>query len=178
MRRISPADLIIIGKVRRPHGLKGLLQVESYAESHESFLQAGTVFLKDASQGLVEYRVVSARPHKRALLVALEGIGSIEDAERFRGSVIMAKKAVFQRSPEGEFFWHELLGLEVYLDSGEYLGKLSQIIPTGANDVYVVKKGEREYLIPATVEVIRQVDLEQGTMTISPLEGMLDTNEI
>lgn len=160
--------------MRRPHGLKGLLVVESYAESWESFLKAGSVFLADASGGLKEFRVSSAKPYKQALLLKLEGLDSVEQAGAFRGSNIMAKKKSFKKAREDEFFWFELLGLEVYREDGSYVGRLKQIIPTPANDVYVVRNKEQEYLIPATTEVVREVDLMRGRMIISPLDGMLE----
>ena len=177
MRQFSPADLIIIGKVRRPHGLKGLLVVESYAESWESFLRLGSVFLTDSGDHLCEYRIISAKPHKRSVLLELEGIESIEKAESVRGSAIMASKNSLKKAGDEEFFWFELLGLRVYHENGTYLGRLTQIIPTPANDVYVVTKGKKEHLIPATLEVVRKIDLEKGRMIISPLEGMLEINE-
>ncbi|MBW2021798.1 MAG: 16S rRNA processing protein RimM [Deltaproteobacteria bacterium] len=177
MRRFSSADLVIIGKVRRPHGLKGLLVVESYAESWKSFVKAGSVFLTDTSGSLKEYRVSSAKPYKRAVLLKLDGIESINEAEAFKDSNIMANKRCFKKASDEEFFWFELLGLKVYCEDGSYVGRLSQIIPTPANDVYVVREKKQEYLIPATWEVVREVDLERGTMIISPLDGMLEIDE-
>ena len=89
----------------------------------------------------------------------------------------MASKNSLKKAGDEEFFWFELLGLRVYHENGTYLGRLTQIIPTPANDVYVVTKGKKEHLIPATLEVVRKIDLEKGRMIISPLEGMLEINE-
>jgi len=150
--------------------------VESFAESWSFFLDVGTVFLADCSHNLREYRVRSAKRHKGAVLLGLEGVDTIEKAESFKGSVVMANKESFKKQAD-EYFWFELLGLEVYCEGGLYVGRLSQIIPTPANDIYVVTKGQREYLIPATVDVVRHIDLEKGTMIIWPLEGMLDIDE-
>ena len=79
---------------------------------------------------------------------------------------------------EGEYFWGELLDLDVYSDAGEYLGKLSRIIPTGSHDIYLVSKGNKEILIPAVYEVVKEIDLEGCKMIISAMEGLLDLDEI
>ena len=151
--------------------------MESYAESWESFLRLGSVFLADSGHHLREYRIISARPHKRSVLLEVEGIESIEKAESVKGSPVLVRKKSLKKAGDDEFFWFELLGLRVYHEDGTYLGRLTQIIPTPANDVYVVTKGKKEHLIPATVEVVRRVDLEKGRMIISPLEGMLEIDE-
>ena len=151
--------------------------MESYAESWESFLRLGSVFLSDSGHHLREYRIISARPHKRSVLLEVEGIESIEKAESLKGSPVLVRKKSLKKAGDDEFFWFELLGLRVYHEDGTYLGRLTQIIPTPANDVYVVTKGKKEHLIPATVEVVRRVDLEKGRMIISPLEGMLEIDE-
>jgi 16S rRNA processing protein RimM len=75
---------------------------------------------------------------------------------------------------EGEYYWADLIGLRVSTEAGDDLGTLREIIETGSNDVYVVKGACREFLIPATDDVVRGIDLDAGTMTVSPLEGMLD----
>ena len=152
--------------------------MESYAESWESFLRLGSVFLSDSGHHLREYRIISARPHKRSVLLGLEGIESIEKAEAVKGSPVLVRKKSLKKAGDDEFFWFELLGLGVYLDTGEYLGKLSQIIPAKGNDVYVVKGETKEILIPATYEVISKIDLESKKMIISAIEGLLDLNEI
>jgi 16S rRNA processing protein RimM len=77
-----------------------------------------------------------------------------------------------------EYFWHELIGLEVYLSRGEYVGKIKNILPTGSNDIYVVQEGNKEVLIPATYDVIQEIDLTEKRMIISDVEGLLDLNEV
>ena len=77
----------------------------------------------------------------------------------------------------GEYFWYELIGLDVYLVSGEYIGKIENILPTGSNDVYIVGKEEKEYLIPAIEDVVKEIDIERKKMIIEPLEGLLELAE-
>jgi 16S rRNA processing protein RimM len=122
--------------------------------------------------------VASVTPHKTVFLLKLEGLDSLDLAEKYRGADVLIRKETLARKDDEEYFWHELLGLEVRLDSGEYLGTLSRIIPTGSNDIYVVKDGKRESLIPATYEVVKEIDLDAGKMTVSPLEGLLELDEV
>lgn len=151
--------------------------MKSYAESWESFLEAGCIFLRDTTGRLREYRVTSVRPHKRGLLVELDGIGSVDEAEVFRNCTILASKNSFKKRAEDEYFWFELIGLDVYCEDGLFVGRLDRIIPTPANDVYVVKRHKQEFLIPATTEVVLKVDLQEGKMVIAPLDGMLEIDE-
>lgn len=171
-------DLLLVGKVIRPHGLEGTLRIWSFALSEETFLQARTVFFRNASGNLEEFTVISVKPYRRILLMNVNGISSVDEAERFRGAEIMIDKETLKCEEEGEYFWYELLGLKVYLDTGEYLGKLFRIIPAPGNDFYVVMKEKKEILIPATWEVVREVDLQSGRMIVSPPEGLLELNEV
>lgn len=170
-------NLLLLGKVLRPHGLEGLLRVRSYARSEASFLEAGEVLLKSVSGNIRAYGVLSARSHKNIVLLKLEGVNSLEEAEGLREAEILVTADAIQRA-EGEYFWHELIGLGVFLDTGEYVGDITRIMPAGGNEIYVAGRGRKEILIPATYEVVKEIDLEKGTMTISAMEGLLDLNEV
>lgn len=167
-----------MGKVVRPHGIEGALRIKSYAQSEESFLNAGTVFLRSSSGETREYAVASVRPHKNMLLIKLEGLNTLEEAEIYRGATILIKRDSLPREGDGEYFWHELIGLEVYLSGGDYVGILKHILPTGSNDIYVVQEGRSEVLIPAIHEVVKEIDLINNRMIISEVEGLLDLNEV
>ena len=167
-----------MGRVVRPHGIEGALRIKSYAQSEESFLDAGTVFLRSSHGETREYAVASVKPHKNILLIKLEGLNTLEEAETYRGAAILIKRDSLPREGEGEYFWHELIGLEVYLSGGEYVGTLKHILPTGSNDIYVVQGGRSEVLIPAIHEVVKEIDLINIRMVISEVEGLLDLNEV
>jgi 16S rRNA processing protein RimM len=174
----SSENLLVIGKVVKAHGLKGLLKVFSYAQSEETFHNSDTVFLrKEEWERVREFKILSVIDQKNTVLLALEGISSIETAERLRGSEVLIEKGSLVRADD-EYFWHELIGLKVFLNTGVYLGDVSSIISEKGNDIYVVRNGDKELPIPATHEVVRKIDLETGTMTVRPLEGMFDLNEV
>jgi 16S rRNA processing protein RimM len=149
----------------------------SYSGPETSFMGVAVAFFRLDSGELRRVTVDSIQPHKAGFLMRVEELGTAEEAEVFRDAEILVYKEALAREA-GSYFWHELLGLDVFTDMGVFLGTLSQIIPTAGHDIYVVKNGEKEVYIPATIEVIREIDPGQGRMTISPTEGLLDLNEI
>ena len=167
-------DFVRIGHVIRPHGVTGLLRIVSYAQSRETFLKAGSVFIGKANEELEECKVESIRGHGSLFLLRLSGVDLVEKAEEFRGAEIFIRKEVLTEKEEGEFYHFELLDLSVYLDTGQYLGVLKHIFQTGSNDVYVIKGQGKEYLIPAIYQVVREVNLSEKRMVISPMKGLLD----
>jgi 16S rRNA processing protein RimM len=177
LRKVSPLDLILVGKVIRPHGTGGLVRVASYAGSEDSFIEAGSLLLKKPSGEIRRFRVIDARPHKRVVLMRLEGIDSIPSAENIRGADIYIETKNLSRTND-EVFWFELIGLAVHLDTGEEIGRISGIIPTPAHDIYVVREGSKEYMIPAVHEVVEKIDIQAGRIVVKPPEGLFEVNEI
>ncbi len=173
----TTSGLMPVGKVIKPHGLKGLLRIISYSGTDTSLNDAETVFLRSASGETQEFAVISVNPHKSGFLMAVADLVSLDAAETWRGAEILIQRDTLT-CEAGVYLWDELLDMTVYLENGEVLGKVVHIIPTGANDVYVVRQGEKEFLIPAIAEVVREIDPENRKMTISPMEGLLALNEI
>lgn len=178
MSSISPDRLLLIGKVIRPHGLGGWLRIISYAQSEASFLEPGIVYIEHPSGESREYGVLAVKPHKNAFLLQVKGITSQEQAEEYRGAEIFVGKDTLRPKEEEGYFWYELIGLDVYLHTGQHIGILKHIFPTGSNDIYVVCKGEKEILIPAIHDVVKEVDLVNRKMIILEMEGLLDLNEV
>jgi len=171
-------NLLLMGRVLRPHGLGGHLKVSSYARSEASFLSAGKVFVRTRAGDLSERAVHSVQPHKGVFLMKLAEIDTLEEAEIYRGAEVLVSKDTFARESEDEYFWHEIIGLEVYLNTGAYVGEVSHILPTGGNDLYVVRRGKSEVLIPAVHEVVREIDLPNRRIIVSNAEGLLELNEV
>ena len=176
--KVSSEKLLLVGKVIKPHGFKGLIRVWSYARTIDSFLHSGTVFLKQDHQEPVEYTVLDVQPHKNIFLMSVEGLDTFDKADSVRGADIFVDKDHLKKNSEDEYYWFEIIGLKVYLDTGKYLGIIKEIIPTGSNDVYVVKQNDSEFLIPAIHEVVKKIDLDKGEMIISAIDGLLDLNEV
>ena len=177
MKTGLPDNVLFFGKVLRPHGLEGLLRVQSFSQSAASLLNAESVLFRLKTGDDYQLSVISARPHKNVFLVKLEGLTDINQAEPFRGAEIYIRKDSLVRE-EGEYFWFELLGLKVFSSDDAFLGVVSQIIPSGNSEIYVVKNDDREIFLPATHQVINHIDLKNGKMMISVLEGLLDLDEV
>ena len=174
MSHIDLRDLILIGHVIRPHGIAGLLRIVSYAQSLETFLQAGSVFMDRGNNEFEERKVIDIRPHGSSFLLRLSGLNSIEQTEIFKAAKIFIRKDSLIKKDEDEFFYYELRGLNVYSITGQYLGVVKEIFPTGSNDVYVVEGQGKEFLIPAIHQVIKEINIAQKRMVISPIKGLLE----
>lgn len=172
MSKASPsrARLIPLGKVTGLHGLLGTLKVGA-AAAPEIFLAMGEVDL-----GGARFRVAGATPRKRQVLLRLQGVDTREQAKALIGQEVKGESHRLPPLPEGEYYWVQLQGLAVrHAQDGSHLGELTEIIPTPAHDVYVVEKDGREVLFPAVEEVIVNIDLDEGVMTVLPPPGLLET---
>jgi 16S rRNA processing protein RimM len=141
-------------------------------------LIAGTVYLRARSGDIHEYPVASVRPQKRAHLMKLTGLESLDEAEKYRDAAILIRSDALRCEREDEFFWYELIGLAVYLRSGEYLGTIEEVLPTASHDIYVAREGKKELLIPAVHEVVEEIDIANRKMIIFEVEGLLDLNAV
>jgi 16S rRNA processing protein RimM len=167
-------ETILLGKVVATHGIKGQLRVASYSGELENIIALGSVILKGPSGEMETFEVAASAIHGKKVLVSLKNYNDINRVLHLVGRELYARREQLPELSEGEYYWCELLGLRVVTTLGETLGELTEIIPTGSNDVYVVKSGGKEYLLPALEDVILDVDLNDGIMTVGPPEGLLD----
>lgn len=118
--------------------------------------------------------IASLRPHASGLLVRMRGVKTPEQAGLYRNRWVFVPAGDRPPLPEGEYYHHQLVGLQVQSEQGIVLGTLAEILETGANDVYVVRRQDgRELLLPAIPEVVLGVDLPGGTMRVHVLEGLV-----
>ncbi len=168
------SELVLLGKVVATHGIKGQLRIAVYSGEFETILSLSSLMLKGPDGRMETFEVAVSAVHGKKVLVALKGFGTINQALHLVGRELYATRDQMPELAEGEYYWCDLLGLKVLTDKGELLGLIADIIATGSNDVYVVKNDEREYLIPALEDVVLDIDLDKGIMTVSPPEGLLD----
>lgn len=163
-------QLVVLGKIASAHGARGELKVYSYTEPPDNLLDYGHWVLKrDGQQQAV--RVVAGRVHGKALVVRLEGLGDRDLAQGYAGFLICVPSSQLPALPEGEFYWHQLLQLQVVDLQGRLLGRVDHLLETGANDVLVVRPCEgsvdkRERLLPYTSDCVKVVDLTAGQMQV------------
>ena len=160
------------GRVVGTHGVRGELRVEPWCDSAR-FLTGFSEFYWDG--GKEKVKVTSSRPHKNLLLLKLEGIDTVEQGDALRGRVLyLNRKDV--KLPEGRFFVQDLIGLSaVDADDGRVYGKVTDVFPTGSNDVYqVTDEDGKNYLVPAIRDVVVRVDVDAGVMELRPMRGIFD----
>ena len=127
------------------------------------------------NRGSEKLQVVSSRVHKSLLLLKLEGIDTVEEADALRGRILYLDRADV-KLPKGRYFVQDMIGLTVMdADTGKRYGSLTEVMPTGANDVYQVTGEDKvNYLVPAIPDVIVDVDIDGGTLKIRPIRGIFD----
>jgi 16S rRNA processing protein RimM len=165
--------LVEIGKIVKPQGLRGGLKVASYLESGEILDRIEEAFLQVEGGGYRRFRVEQAvRRDKRFFHLKLEGVSDRESASKLVGQEVFASAELLPSLPEGEYYWREMIGLQVLTEEGVTLGRIQSVFPAGSHDVYVCGGGEREILLPAISEVVRKVDIEKGLITVRLLKGL------
>jgi 16S rRNA processing protein RimM len=166
--------LISIGKVLKPWGVKGEIRIGSLTDHPDRFRGLRRIYLTSPRGVTRECTIRSVRTVDDSPLLLLEGYDSPERARELNGWLVQIPEEETIPLPEGQYYWFELIGMEVESEAGERLGRIVDIFPTGSNDVYVMKAGRREVYLPATKEVIRQVDRKTKRMVIHVLDGLLD----
>jgi len=161
------------GFIRRPHGVRGELLVEISRNYESEILPGAVLFL---GENHLPKKLLSIRFHNLGFLIKLEGINNPEQVAEFRLQRIYVSSLLKRRKLQpDEYYPDQIMGLRVHDELGQDLGVVSEVIETGANNVYVVSKpGERDLLLPAIPDVIRKVDLEGGQLVAHIIPGLLD----
>ena len=155
-------DMIIVGRIVAPHGVRGDLRILPDTDRPEMFKT-----LKKIQVGGRPYTLLSGRPHKRVYIVHLKGVDDRNTAETLIGKDVEVPVSMLPERNDGTYYYFELIGLRVVTEKGESVGTLTEVIETGANDVYSVKTEEgKEILLPAIPSCILQVDLDAKRMTV------------
>lgn len=168
---MNDEHLVPMGKIVGAHGRTGAVKVFSYAESLEIFGCDATIYLK-SPQGDIQKRIVHwVKPHHRHLLLSLVGVNHRDTASALKAFDILIHRDRLPKLTDGTYYWYDLIGMTVNDTKGIYMGVIERIIDTGANDVYVVKDGAKEILIPAIATVIDEVDVKTQRMRVNYLES-------
>lgn len=167
-------DFLEIGKFVGTHGVRGMVRIQPWSDDGAFLTQFKKFYLEN---GKTQIELSKITPHGNVVLAAVKGVDTIEDAEKLREKVLYIKRDD-AHLPEGRYFISEIIGAKVFdADTNELLGTLADVSPTGANDVWHIKKGEREYLVPAIPDVIVRVDINTDTVIIRPLKGIFDDED-
>lgn len=163
-------DFLEIGKIVGTHGVRGMVRIEPWADD-ASYLKNFSIFYKKDGTPLTLSRIT---PHGNIVLAAIKDVDTVEKAENFRGEVLSVKREDINL-PDGRYLIDEIIGCEVYnSEDGVLLGKLTDVMKTGANDVWQITKDGKDYLVPVIPDVEINVDEENERITLKPLKGIFD----
>jgi 16S rRNA processing protein RimM len=166
----EPAFLAV-GKLRRPHGVRGEILMEVYTDFPERLLPGTVLYLEGGSAQLM---LAKRRSHNDGLLLTFRGYDTPEAVGRLRNQRLYVKAADLPPLEDGEYYQHQLIGLEVISDSGETIGVVTAILETGASDVLVIRPSTGpEVLIPAVDAFMQHVDLDARRISVHLIPGML-----
>ena len=165
-------DLFPIGRVIKPHGVRGKIKIKYFGEDFSRFQLYPKVFIENPLGRLKSYEVLEATPQPPLLILQLMEIRTIEEAQSLVGKEIFIRKESLPDLPEGEYYWVEILGMEVETEEGKHIGRIKEILPTGAHDVYVVQGERREIFLPAVDGVIQSINREKKVVKVAWMEGL------
>jgi 16S rRNA processing protein RimM len=163
---------VAIGRIVQPHGVRGEVSVEVLTDFPERFDTIEVVYLGSASEAEAR-QVKTSRWHQDRVLLSFEGCEDRTAAEELRGLLVQIPAEEVMPLPEGEYYAHDLIGLDVLTVEGETLGRVNDILFTGANEVYVVVGPRGQILLPAITDVVERVDLSAGQIVVRLMDGLV-----
>lgn len=163
------------GKIVGTHGIKGEVRIENWSDSPSFLAGFKRLYLDEKGESFIE---VNSRPHKNIILAKIKGVDTIEQAEKMRGKIVYINRDDIKLE-EGAYFVQDLLGIEVKnADNDTYYGKISDVLRTGANDVYeITSDDKKKYYIPVIDDVIAEINLDEEYVLIRPLKGIFDDED-
>ena len=160
-----------IGKIVSTRGIKGEVRVQPWSDSPDFLCEFDTLYLDEGKKSV---EIERSFVQKNVVVMKLKGVDTVEKAQDMRNKILFMDRNDVELQ-EGSYFVQDLLGLTVIdADKNEEIGSLCDVTETGANDVYHIKSGEKEYLIPAIPDVIEKIDLDDGKMYIHKMKGLFD----
>lgn len=162
-----------VGQIVNTFGVKGMLKVKPFTDDVERFEELKKVYICKKEK-LEEVEIEEVKYHKDMVLLKVKGIDDMNEAEKVKGLYLKIDRKNAKKLPKDTYFIADLLGLEVYSDTGELLGKVDDIFRTGANDVYVIKnENGKQLLLPGIPDVIKEIDLEKEKIIVHLLKGLI-----
>lgn len=167
-------NLLRVGVISSTHGVKGEVKVFPTTDDSARFKQLKKVIL-DTGREQIDLEIEEVKFFKNMVILKFKGYNSIDEIEKYKGKDLLITRDLAVKLGPDENFIIDLIGLLVVKDDGEELGTLTDVIKTGANDVYEVKMTDgREVLLPAIKECVLNVDLEKKVVTVHMMDGLLD----
>lgn len=167
---------LYVGKIVNTQGIRGEVRVISATDfADERYAKGATLYVRDQKNGDYKpLKVSNYRKHKQFDCLKFEGLPSINDVEKYKGCSLFVTEAQLSELEEGDFYYHQIIGMDVITDTGKELGTIKEILSPGANDVWVVDTGAADVLIPYIRDVVRRVDLKTKKVIVHLIPGLID----
>ncbi len=163
-------EILEIGKVVNTHGIRGELKIQPWCDDPEIFDELEYIYI-----GGEKYTITRSRFHKTCEIVAVEGINNINEAESLKNKIVTVEREMLGELPDGTYYIADILGLEVRCSDGQVLGVIDNVISTGSNDVYEVKRdGKKPLLLPVIDDVINEININEGYVSVTLIKGLAD----
>ena len=167
-------DWVSVGDITKTHGLKGEVKLRPTITDVNLVQGRHRVRMRAADGSATETALEKVRGQGGRWIVRFKGVTSIEEAQTLVGQTLEVWREDFAPLPEGEYYWFEVEGLQVYDEDGRFYGTVTEIIYTGSNDVYVVRDGDKELLLPMIDSVVKSIDLTENKLIFHIVEGLLE----
>ncbi len=169
-------DELRVGVIVRTHGIKGEVKVYPTTDSPLRFDEISRITLRQNGRLVLELDIEGVKYFKNLVILKLEGIDSINDAEQYKGAELYIPREMGAPLEEGEYYIADIIDMEVISDTGEKIGIVRDVLETGANDVYIVKRHDngKDLLLPVIDECIIDTDIENNIMTVHIMDGLMD----
>jgi len=164
---------LAIGRVVRAHGVRGELSVAVLTDFPERFQETEWIYVGDELEAQ-SYRIEKYRWHKKNILLSLDGVVDRTQAEQLRGQFIQIPIEEAMPLPDGDYYRYQFVNVQVVTTKGDVLGRIADIMETGANDVFIIKnEAQQEVLIPFIPDVVKEIDLEQDRVVVELIDGLI-----
>ena len=166
-------SLLEVGQIVNTYGIKGFVKVVPLVDNNNQFKSFKTLYIQDKKGITSELNIEELKFSKNLVLLKFKGIETIEQAEELRNYYLQAKRSDIKLE-KGAYFIVDLIGLDVYTEKGELLGKLKEVLQPGANDVYVVEnETKKQILLPVIPDVVKNIDIEGKKIIVKLMAGLI-----
>jgi len=167
--------IIPFGRVLKAHGLSGEVKIFPFSREFHNLSRLKRVFIqKKQDERPSEFKIIRRGFYKGSAVVKLQGIDSMDAAEGLRGCLVMVDTSDLLEPEENEYYWFQLIGLEVYTTNEIYMGRVESLMDRVSQSLLVVKKGKKEFLIPMVDSIVKEINLKDSRIVISPIKGLTD----
>lgn len=163
-------QILEIGKVVNTHGIRGEIKIQPWCDDPLMFNELEHIFIGDE-----KYKLARVRLHKSCLIVLIDGINDINDAEKLKNKTVTVNRSDLGELPEGTYYIADIIGLKVIDEKDSEIGVISDVISTGSNDVYQVsRENKKDVLIPVIEDVVNEVNIDGGYVSVTLMKGLMD----